>query len=156
MGVDCTDKFFRKKAFEKNNSAHPSPRRVFTQPGSKADLKRRKPDVLLSPKNRHRQRVGSVEQSDTHDVLNIAMGFAKQPNPTVCCLTGCLICPTGKSVTASAFALSSPDRKNISVFPKSNPLYILAVPFPMRGVSRSSQTWRGMRWTLMAPLTNGA
>jgi hypothetical protein len=51
-----------------------------------------------------------------------------------------LICPTGKSATACVSALSSPDRKNISVFPKSNPLYVLAVPFPMRDVSRSSRT----------------
>jgi hypothetical protein len=47
-----------------------------------------------------------------------------------------LICPTGKSVTAPVFALSSPDRKNISVFPKSDPLYIPRVSFPLEGRSR--------------------
>jgi hypothetical protein len=28
-----------------------------------------------------------------------------------------------------------------------------AIPLFTRGVSRSSRTWRGMRWTLMVPMT---
>jgi hypothetical protein len=51
-----------------------------------------------------------------------------------------LICPTGKSTSAYVSALSSPIRKNISVFQKSNLLYMLTVPSHMRGVSRSSRT----------------
>ena len=50
--------------------------------------------------------------------------------------TPSLICPTGKSGTACVSVLSSPDRKNISVFPKSDPLYIPAVSFPLEGRSR--------------------
>jgi len=47
------------------------------------------------------------------------MGFAKgSTHPTICCLTGCLSCPTGKSLNF----LSSPSCKNILIFtrPKSN------------------------------------
>jgi hypothetical protein len=41
-------------------------------------------------------------------------------------------CPTGKSLADFQNPLSSPLRKNISVFPKPNHLYVLAIP-PHRG-----------------------
>jgi hypothetical protein len=37
-------------------------------------------------------------------------------------------CPTGKSLADFQNPLSSPLRKNISVFPKPNHLYVLAIP----------------------------
>ena len=37
-----------------------------------------------------------------------------------------------------------------------NHFYIRRRPVPHEGRSRSSRTWSGMRWTLTAPLTNGA
>src|SRR5216683_1454876 len=68
-----------------------------------------------------------------------AMGFAgAQP------ILRAAICPTGKS----ANLLSSPLCKNISVFthPKSH-LELFASRPTQRGVSRSSRTRDGMRWT---------
>src|SRR6266568_2892385 len=53
--------------------------------------------------------------------------------------------------------LSSPGIKNISVFtnPKS-PLHHIH-PVPFRGAYHDRhETWDGMRWTLVAPITNGA
>jgi hypothetical protein len=45
-----------------------------------------------------------------------AMGFAKRSTrPAICCLTGCLICPTGKSMTC----LFSPVCKNIPLSPSA-------------------------------------
>jgi hypothetical protein len=44
-----------------------------------------------------------------------------------------LICPTGKSATAADFPKSSLDRKNISVFPKPDPLYIHRRLVPLEG-----------------------
>jgi hypothetical protein len=59
-----------------------------------------------------------------------------------------LICPTGKSATACASALSSPVRKNISVFPKSNPLYIRRHPVPREGrIAIVTDVGHGMWWT---------
>jgi hypothetical protein len=52
--------------------------------------------------------------------------------------------------------LSSPFRKNILIFRNSKSVYIHARLVPQRGGSRSSRTRGGMRWTLIAPLTNGA
>jgi hypothetical protein len=49
-----------------------------------------------------------------------------------------VICPTGKSVKS----LSSPSRKNISVFPNPNQLYIHRHPVPHRGAFRD----RHGRW----------
>jgi hypothetical protein len=43
-------------------------------------------------------------------------------------------CPTGKSRGAGGFALSSPIRKNISVFPKYKSNYMICHPVPQRGV----------------------
>jgi hypothetical protein len=43
-------------------------------------------------------------------------------------------------VTARAFALSSPDGKNISVFPKPNQLYGFRHPVPEEGRWPSSRT----------------
>jgi hypothetical protein len=60
--------------------------------------------------------------------------------------------PMGKSPTPP---LSSPFRKNILIFRRRESLYIRPRPAPHEGRSRSSRTWGGMRWTRMAPLTNG-
>jgi hypothetical protein len=53
-----------------------------------------------------------------------------------------VICPTGKSATACASILSSPDRKNISVFPNPNQFYNSRRPVPTRGALRG----RHERW----------
>jgi hypothetical protein len=47
-----------------------------------------------------------------------------------------VICPTGKSATACASILSSPDRKNISVFPNPNQFYNSRRLVPTRGALR--------------------
>ena len=47
--------------------------------------------------------------------------------------TTTFICPTGKSVSNSANRLSSPIRKNISVFPKSKSNYMIRRPVPLEG-----------------------
>jgi len=74
--------------------------------GPKADLRRRRPDVRFSPKNRDRQ-------------PGLAMGFAKRStHPAICCLTGCLICPVGQITDSAIIYLSSPPCKIISEFPK--------------------------------------
>jgi hypothetical protein len=44
------------------------------------------------------------------------------------------ICPTGKSANNSVNRLSSPIRKNISVFPKPKSDYVIRRPVPQRGV----------------------
>jgi hypothetical protein len=46
-----------------------------------------------------------------------------------------------------ATPLSSPSRKNILIFRRAESLYILRRPVLPRGVSRSSRTRGGMRWT---------
>jgi hypothetical protein len=51
--------------------------------------------------------------------------------------------------------LSSPFRKNISVFPKLKSGYMICHPVPQRGVSRSSRTREGMRWTRQRRRENG-
>jgi hypothetical protein len=53
-----------------------------------------------------------------------------------------VICPTGKSATACASILSSPDRKNISVFPNPNQFYNSRRLVPTRGALRG----RHERW----------
>jgi hypothetical protein len=66
-----------------------------------------------------------------------------------------LICPTGKSATAGTFALSSPDRKNISVFPKSNPLYIPRRLVPNEGrIAIVTDVGNGMWWTRQCQVRN--
>jgi hypothetical protein len=65
------------------------------------------------------QRAGGWSEAIPIMFRTTAMGFAKgSTHPTICCLTGCLRCPTGKSVTC----LSSPLCKNIPLrrTPKSN------------------------------------
>ena len=55
--------------------------------------------------------------------------------------------PDGQ-ITPARKNLSSPRAKNISLFPKSKISRMFAtVPPHQRGVSRSSRTWGGMRWT---------
>src|SRR5215208_4918603 len=49
-----------------------------------------------------------------------------------------------------------PFEKRIPFSFDPNHFTTLAVSFHQRGVSRSSRTRGGMRWPLMAPLTNGA
>ena len=63
-----------------------------------------------------------------------------------------LICPTGKSLNC----LSSPLCKNISLPTAPKSVHCARRLVPKRGGSRSSRTRGGMRWTLMARLTNGA
>jgi hypothetical protein len=53
-----------------------------------------------------------------------------------------VICPTGKPATACASILSSPDRKNISVFPNPNQFYNSRRLVPTRGALRG----RHERW----------
>ena len=57
---------------------------------------------------------------------------------------GLLICPTG----CPAILMSSPICKNISLHPSGkSSLQIRAIPSHTRGVSRSSRTRDGVRWT---------
>jgi len=61
-----------------------------------------------------------------------------------------VICPSG----CPAIFVSSPRAKNFSLSPSGkSPLPTRPVPSPRRGVSRSSRTWGGMRWTQAALLT---
>ena len=53
----------------------------------------------------------------------------------------------------SQAAVNAPFRKNISVLQKRKSPYIRIRPVPPRGVSRSSRTRGGMRWTRRALLT---
>src|SRR6266852_719604 len=65
------------------------------------------------------------------------MGFAKRSaHPAICCLTGCLICPTGKSLNSCPALLAKIFRFTLT----PNQFYIHRRPGPQRGVSRSSQT----------------
>jgi hypothetical protein len=59
--------------------------------------------------------------------------------------------PTGKSVPRSGNRLSSPFCKNISVFPKCKPGYMIRYPVPRRGVGHRHERWDGMRWTRQCP-----
>ena len=63
--------------------------------------------------------------------------------------------PSGKSLPDFKNPLSSPICKNISVFPKCKSAYMTGHPVPPRGVSRSSRTREGMRWTRAASARNG-
>jgi hypothetical protein len=65
-------------------------------------------------------------------------------------------CPTGKSLLAHK-NLSSPCGKNISLFPKPKSVVVFAPSCsPQRGVSRTSRTWGGLRWTRWRRKTGGA
>jgi hypothetical protein len=55
--------------------------------------------------------------------------------------------PSGKSPQPVIFRLSSPFRKNISVFPKRKFGYMICHPVPKEGRWPSSRTWGGERWT---------
>jgi hypothetical protein len=59
-------------------------------------------------------------------------------------------------VTRPVTCMSSPFCKNILIFRRPKSVYNPAVPSHRGGGSRSSRTRGGMRWTLMAPLTNRA
>src|SRR6202035_4488583 len=65
-------------------------------------------------------------------------------------------CPTGKSATVRPVALSSPSRKNISVFPKAKSLLYLppSRPHPEGRFAIVTDVGNGMRWTQAARLTS--
>src|SRR5215212_2932708 len=66
--------------------------------------------------------------------------------------------PTAEFVEADQSDLGCPVpfAKIFSFASDPNQFSSPAVSFHQRGVSRSSRTRGGMRWTLIAPLTNGA
>ena len=65
------------------------------------------------------------------------MGFAKRSaHLAICCLTGCLICPSGKSLNSCPALPAKIFRFTLT----PNQFYIHRRPGPQRGVSRSSQT----------------
>jgi hypothetical protein len=56
-----------------------------------------------------------------------------------------------RQITPARKNLSSPSRKNNSLFPKPKSVVVFAPSCsPQRGVSRTSRTWGGLRWTLVA------
>src|ERR1700676_881902 len=84
--------------------------------------------------------------SDTHHDLDGRDGFRGKLNPSCDLLPdGLFNLPDGQI----SKNLSSPFCKNISVFQKCKPDYMICRPVPLRGGSRSSRTRGGMRWTRM-------
>jgi hypothetical protein len=68
-----------------------------------------------------------------------------------------VICPTGKSIGLALDRLSSPSRKNILIFRNRKSVYIHGYPASQEGrFAVVTDVGCGMRWTLSAPLTNGA
>jgi hypothetical protein len=63
------------------------------------------------------------------------------------------IYPDGQISSVYPNSLSSPSRKNISVYQKCKSGYMFRHPVPSRGVAQRHQRGAGMRWTRMALLT---
>jgi hypothetical protein len=64
--------------------------------------------------------------------------------------------PDGQITSLPVWGMSSPAGKNIPIFRNANQYYINSVLSHLRGVSRTSRTRGGMRWTRGGALTSAA
>jgi hypothetical protein len=80
-----------------------------------------------------------------------ATGFAESStHPAICCLTGCLMCLTGKSVDLVGDWPVQPLPQKYFCFSEMQIRLYSRCPVPQRGGSRSSRTRDRMRWTQVA------